>query len=135
VPLLRIDGLALVQTKAIVRYLAEKHGLRGATPAEVATCDMVPSPASRPAAESSRMSYRGLVSHAAAYYALYPSVMPPPPPLPPQVAEGIADWKDTIGGSFSRGRRSHSSTALCIVNGESLMKYAGRRANDFSTHA
>ena len=41
VPLLRIDGLNLVQSKACVRYLAEKHNLRGATPAEVATTDML----------------------------------------------------------------------------------------------
>jgi len=41
VPLLRIDGLDLVQSKAIVRYLAEKHNLRGPNPADVAMSDMV----------------------------------------------------------------------------------------------
>eukprot|EP01048_Picozoa_sp_COSAG05_P002901 COSAG05_NODE_127_length_17241_cov_7.514817_4_plen_295_part_00 len=41
VPLLCIDGLQLVQSKAAVRYLAEKHDVRGATPAEVAMTDMV----------------------------------------------------------------------------------------------
>lgn len=41
VPLLCIDGLELVQSKAQVRYLAEKHNLRGSTPAEVAMCDML----------------------------------------------------------------------------------------------
>jgi hypothetical protein len=35
-------ALPLTWQKAIVRYLAEKHGLRGATPAEISTCDMVP---------------------------------------------------------------------------------------------
>ena len=29
VPLLRIDGMNIVQTQAIVRYLARKHGLYG----------------------------------------------------------------------------------------------------------
>jgi len=33
VPLLCIDGLQLVQSKATVRYLAEKHNVRGSTPA------------------------------------------------------------------------------------------------------
>ena len=41
VPLLRIDGLDLVQTGAIVRYLAAKHSLRGdGSAADVARCDM-----------------------------------------------------------------------------------------------
>ena len=40
-PLLRIDGLDLVQERSIVRYLAEKHDLRGSTLAEVALCDML----------------------------------------------------------------------------------------------
>ena len=36
VPLLCIDGMKLVQTQAIVRYLAAKHGLRGnGSPADV----------------------------------------------------------------------------------------------------
>jgi len=41
VPLLCIDGLNLVQSKAVVRYLAEKHNVRGTCPAEVAMCDMI----------------------------------------------------------------------------------------------
>lgn len=40
VPLLCIDGLELVQSRAIVRYLANRHGLAGGTPAEVAICDI-----------------------------------------------------------------------------------------------
>ena len=40
-PLLRIDGLDLVQERSIVRYLAEKHGLRGATLADAALADML----------------------------------------------------------------------------------------------
>jgi len=40
-PLLRIDGLRLVQSQAIVRYVAHKVGLSGATPAEAALVDMV----------------------------------------------------------------------------------------------
>ena len=34
VPLLRIDGMNIVQTQAIVRYLARKHGLYGKTAKE-----------------------------------------------------------------------------------------------------
>lgn len=41
VPLLCIDGLKLVQSRAIVRYLAGKHGLAGATSAQTAMCDVV----------------------------------------------------------------------------------------------
>ena len=41
VPLLSIDGLELVQTQAILRYLASKKGLSGAAPADAARADMV----------------------------------------------------------------------------------------------
>lgn len=41
VPLLRMDGLNLVQSRAIVRYLAGKYGLAGSTPAQTAMCDVV----------------------------------------------------------------------------------------------
>jgi len=40
VPLLEIDGLALVQTQAILRYIAGKKRLRGASLAEEARADM-----------------------------------------------------------------------------------------------
>ena len=40
VPLLEMDGLALVQTQAILRYVAGKKGLRGATAADEARADM-----------------------------------------------------------------------------------------------
>jgi glutathione S-transferase len=39
-PLLEIDGLELVQSQAMVRYVAAKTGLAGKTPAEVALVDM-----------------------------------------------------------------------------------------------
>eukprot|EP01065_Artemidia_motanka_P033310 TRINITY_DN40290_c0_g1_i1.p1 TRINITY_DN40290_c0_g1~~TRINITY_DN40290_c0_g1_i1.p1 ORF type:complete len:234 (+),score=93.58 TRINITY_DN40290_c0_g1_i1:67-768(+) len=39
-PLLCIDGLRLVQSRAIVRYLANKHHLAGSNPAEQVQCDM-----------------------------------------------------------------------------------------------
>ena len=38
VPLLRIDGLNLVQSQAIVRYLARKHKLYGADDKQAAEC-------------------------------------------------------------------------------------------------
>jgi len=41
VPLLCIDGLKLVQSRAIVRYLANKYGLAGDSPAQAAMCDVV----------------------------------------------------------------------------------------------
>lgn len=41
VPLLCIDGLHLVQSGAIVRYLAKKHGLVGTSLAHEAMCDVV----------------------------------------------------------------------------------------------
>lgn len=41
VPLLCIDGLKLVQSRAIVRYLAAKYDLAGETPGQVAMCDIV----------------------------------------------------------------------------------------------
>lgn len=41
VPLLCIDGLKLVQSRAIVRYLASKHGLAGTTAEQAAMCDIV----------------------------------------------------------------------------------------------
>jgi len=41
VPLLCIDGLKLVQSRAIVRYLAGKYGLAGETAAQTAMCDIV----------------------------------------------------------------------------------------------
>eukprot|EP00628_Pelagophyceae_sp_CCMP2097_P004211 CAMPEP_0184103222 /NCGR_PEP_ID=MMETSP0974-20121125/13741_1 /TAXON_ID=483370 /ORGANISM="non described non described, Strain CCMP2097" /LENGTH=247 /DNA_ID=CAMNT_0026406183 /DNA_START=106 /DNA_END=849 /DNA_ORIENTATION=+ len=41
VPLLRIDGLNLVQSKAIIRYLAEKHCVCGSNPALKARADML----------------------------------------------------------------------------------------------
>jgi len=40
-PLLEIDGLNLVQSGAIVRYLARKHDLEGGTPAQKALADIV----------------------------------------------------------------------------------------------
>lgn len=40
-PLLRIDGLKLVQSQAIVRYISSKSGLSGSTPAETVLVDMV----------------------------------------------------------------------------------------------
>ena len=40
-PLLRIDGLNLVQKMACVRYLARKHGLYGGGAAEAARCDVL----------------------------------------------------------------------------------------------
>ena len=40
-PLLEIDGLELVQSQAMLRYVAGRGGLRGATPAEEALADMV----------------------------------------------------------------------------------------------
>jgi len=39
-PMLCIDGLQLVQSRAIVRYLANKYDLAGNSPAEVAMCDI-----------------------------------------------------------------------------------------------
>jgi glutathione S-transferase len=41
VPLLEIDGQNLVQSEACLRYLARKHDMLGATPAEGAIVDMV----------------------------------------------------------------------------------------------
>lgn len=41
VPLLVIDGLHLVQSQAIIRYLARKHGLAGACEADATRCDIV----------------------------------------------------------------------------------------------
>ncbi|XP_077996154.1 glutathione S-transferase alpha I-like [Glandiceps talaboti] len=41
VPLLKIDGLQLVQSQAICRYLARKHGMDGKTPEEKARVDMI----------------------------------------------------------------------------------------------
>ena len=41
VPLLEIDGLQLVQTQAILRYVAGSKGLRGYTPADQGVADMV----------------------------------------------------------------------------------------------
>eukprot|EP00613_Pedinella_sp_CCMP2098_P018910 CAMPEP_0171760510 /NCGR_PEP_ID=MMETSP0991-20121206/47512_1 /TAXON_ID=483369 /ORGANISM="non described non described, Strain CCMP2098" /LENGTH=235 /DNA_ID=CAMNT_0012363613 /DNA_START=14 /DNA_END=721 /DNA_ORIENTATION=+ len=40
-PLLEIDGLQLVQSQAMVRYVAAKAGLAGESPTEVAFVDMV----------------------------------------------------------------------------------------------
>ncbi len=40
-PLLQIDGLNIVQSGAIVRYIARKHGLDGATPDDKAKADVV----------------------------------------------------------------------------------------------
>eukprot|EP01033_Poteriospumella_lacustris_P007837 gene7838-5639_t len=40
-PLLQIDGLELVQSQAIVRYLARRAGLQGLTADEVVKCDMI----------------------------------------------------------------------------------------------
>eukprot|EP00401_Gymnodinium_catenatum_P056890 CAMPEP_0117596430 /NCGR_PEP_ID=MMETSP0784-20121206/74309_1 /TAXON_ID=39447 /ORGANISM="" /LENGTH=194 /DNA_ID=CAMNT_0005398713 /DNA_START=1 /DNA_END=582 /DNA_ORIENTATION=+ len=39
-PLLEIDGLKIVQSQAIVRYVSAKGGLAGANPAEAAIVDM-----------------------------------------------------------------------------------------------
>ncbi|XP_038044112.1 glutathione S-transferase A4-like [Patiria miniata] len=41
VPLLEIDGLKLVQSGAIIRYLAHKHNMMGKTPEEQAMVDML----------------------------------------------------------------------------------------------
>ncbi|XP_077995650.1 glutathione S-transferase alpha-4-like [Glandiceps talaboti] len=41
VPLLTIDGLQLVQSQAICRYLARKHGMDGKTPEEKGRVDMI----------------------------------------------------------------------------------------------
>ena len=40
-PLLRIDGINLVQKMACVRYLARKHNLYGSGPIEAAKCDIL----------------------------------------------------------------------------------------------
>lgn len=40
-PLLQIDGLNLVQSMAIVRYLARKHNLYGADDVEMVQCDII----------------------------------------------------------------------------------------------
>ena len=40
-PLLEIDGLKLIQSGAILRYLARKHGLYGRNAQEATTCDML----------------------------------------------------------------------------------------------
>ena len=40
-PLLEIDGLKIVQSHAIVRYIARKHGLCGRTDRDAVVCDMV----------------------------------------------------------------------------------------------
>lgn len=40
-PLLEIDGLSLIQSQALVRYLALRGGLAGQSPAEAARADMV----------------------------------------------------------------------------------------------
>ena len=40
-PLLEIDGLQLTQSQAMVRYVAARGGISGATPAEVVLVDMV----------------------------------------------------------------------------------------------
>ena len=40
-PLLQIDGLELVQSQTIVRYLAKRANLMGTTPKEEVICDMI----------------------------------------------------------------------------------------------
>lgn len=40
-PLLQIDGIELVQSQAIVRYLARRANLMGSTPKEEVICDMI----------------------------------------------------------------------------------------------
>ena len=40
-PLLEIDGLKMVQSGAIVRYLARKHNMCGCSPSETYQCDMI----------------------------------------------------------------------------------------------
>ena len=40
-PLLEVDGLKLVQSAAIMRYLARKHDMYGATSLEAYQCDMI----------------------------------------------------------------------------------------------
>ncbi len=40
-PLLQIDGYDLVQSQAILRYLAKRANIAGTTPAEQVKCDMV----------------------------------------------------------------------------------------------
>ena len=40
-PLLQIDGLELVQSQAIIRYLAKRSNLLGATRKEEVVCDMI----------------------------------------------------------------------------------------------
>ncbi|XP_077996503.1 glutathione S-transferase alpha-4-like [Glandiceps talaboti] len=41
VPLLTIDGMQLVQSQAICRYIARKHGMDGKSPEEKARVDMI----------------------------------------------------------------------------------------------
>jgi glutathione S-transferase len=40
-PLLQIDGLEIVQSQAIVRYIAKRENIDGKTSADEAKCDMV----------------------------------------------------------------------------------------------
>ena len=40
-PLLQIDGLELAQSQTIIRYLAKRAGLQGATPKDEVVCDMI----------------------------------------------------------------------------------------------
>jgi glutathione S-transferase len=40
-PLLQIDGIELVQSQAIIRYLATRSGLHGKNREEIAKCDMI----------------------------------------------------------------------------------------------
>ena len=40
-PLLQIDGIELVQSQTIIRYLAKRANLMGATPKEEVICDMI----------------------------------------------------------------------------------------------
>lgn len=40
-PLLQIDGLELVQSQAIIRYLAKREKLEGKTSSDIAKCDMI----------------------------------------------------------------------------------------------
>ncbi|XP_070570611.1 glutathione S-transferase A4-like [Ptychodera flava] len=41
IPMLEIDGMKIVQSQAIIRYIAKKHGLAGATPQENLRVDIL----------------------------------------------------------------------------------------------
>lgn len=78
VPLLEIDGLCLIQSQAIVRYVARKGGLMPEDPAEAALCDMVAETCSdaRGLVVSAPFQMNDLEAHKAKLPALYEKYFP-----------------------------------------------------------